>query len=141
MKKKHSFKLLVLSVFISLFLHIFVAYKYKTLNNKPAPPESERSGNSRGGIEDEKDSIWVNYGAVPCEYYNGIGIQFTGLTNTVMYVAPNSPAHKAGIKIGDELITDLWKMNLEFGQKIDIVVLRDGKQLVFSVTIDRICQQ
>jgi hypothetical protein len=143
MKQKHSLKTLLICLLISLALHIFVVFKTKT----PGEPISDVTHHQQpdagrlNDLDDNKTNIWVSSGVVPCDSYDGIGIQFNALTGIVSHVAPDSPAYKAGIKNGDELITPLWNMELFFAQKIDLVIVRDGKHITLPIIVDRICHE
>lgn len=143
MKQKHSLKILLISLLISLALHIFVALKMET-QGEPIDDvtEDQQSNASRSdGLDDNKTSIWVSSGTLLCDSYDGIGIQFNAITGIVSHVAPGSPAHKAGVKNGDELVTPLWNMDLTFGQKINLVVIRDDKRITLPIVVDRICHE
>ena len=143
MKQKQSLKLLIISIILSTLLHTFVMYRYKSPQINP--PQNEQHGsasNSEGeDLDDKKTSIWVSPGIRPCDSYEGIGLQFNGITGIVSHVAPGAPAHIAGIQVGDELITPLWNMQLAFGQVLDVVVLRNEKKITIQVVVDRICHE
>jgi hypothetical protein len=143
MKQKQSLKLLIISIILSTILHLFVMYRYKTPKiDPPQTGQRQSSSNGRGeDIQDKKTSIWFTPGIVPCDSYDGIGLQFNAISGIVTYVAGNAPADLAGIKVGDELITPLWNMELTFGQSLDVIVLRDGKKITLSVVVDRICHE
>ena len=86
--------------------------------------------------------------------YKGIGVEITLMENggvKVSNVLDNSPASKAGIKVGDIFVsingTDVSKNNAldvsniikSFKNKnIDIVVKRDGKDIKFTLTLDEV---
>jgi len=143
MKQKNSLKLLLLSLVISSLLHFFFILKYRYTATDPVQSEQHQSRNQDPpqDLDDGKTSIWVSPGVVPCDSYEGIGVQFNAITGIVTHVASNAPADKAGLQIGDELVTPLWSMELAFGQKIDLVIVRDGKRLTMPVIVDRICHQ
>lgn len=144
MKQKNSTKLFLICLLLSLLLHMLAAIQFSPKINELQPPpatQSQNNSNGNGSKEDEKTYIWVSAGIIPCDTYEGIGIQFNSITGIVNYVASGSPADKAGLEIGDELITPLWGMDLMFGQKIQIIVSRHGKRLTMPVVVDRICQQ
>jgi carboxyl-terminal processing protease len=83
--------------------------------------------------------------------FEGIGVEFNvfGDTVNVVYVIPNGPSDKAGLKIGDKILTvndsSLVKRNLETdqikklirgerGSKAVLQILRDGKKATYTVT-------
>ena len=140
MKQKNSLKIFLSCLLLSLALHLLLAAKFSPKINQPQPPPVTENA-SRGDSENSKINIWVSAGIIPCDTYEGIGIQFNSITGIVNYVASGSPAHKAGLEIGDELITPLWGMDLVFGQKIQLIVSRKGKQLTLPIIVDKICQQ
>jgi hypothetical protein len=140
MKQKNSLKIFLFCLLLSLALHLLVAAKFSPKMNEPQlPPVAENE--SGGNNKDETTTIWVSPGIIPCSTYEGIGVQFNSVTGIVNYVASGSPADKAGLEIGDELITPLWSMSLVFGQKIQLIVSRKGKQLTLPIIVDKICQQ
>jgi hypothetical protein len=143
MKKKESLKILLLCILASIILHLLVAYKYRSPQVDPPQNAEQKSRDKKqsDSLDDSKISIWVGLGPVPCDSYEGIGVQFNSLTGIVSHVAPGAPAYNAGIRIGDELVTPLWNMKLIFGQVLTIVVLRNSKDLTFKVVVDRICHQ
>lgn len=143
MKQKQSLKLLLLCLIASILLHLFVAYSYRSPEISPPQNAEQQSSNKKqdDSLDDGKTSIWVGLGIAPCDSYEGIGVQFNALTGIVSHAAQGAPAHNAGIRIGDELVTPLWNMQLAFGQVLDVVVLRSGKRLTFKVVVDRICHE
>jgi S1-C subfamily serine protease len=141
MKQRNSLRLLSTCIIVSLLLHLFIAYSFNRPNVEPPPENSQRKEQTKSDEEDNKTSIWVSPGIVPCDSYDGIGVQFNQITGIVSHVAPDSPAYKAGVKNGDELVTPLWNMQLIFAQKINLVVIRDGKHITLPVVVDRICHE
>lgn len=142
MKRKNSLRLLFACLLFSILLHFLAALKFSPKVEKPQPQsDNNKQAKAAGDSEDGKTSIWVSPGIVPCDSYEGIGVQFNALTGIVSHAAPGAPAHNAGIRVGDELITPLWNMSLTFGQVLDVAVLRNGKKLTFNVVVDRICHE
>lgn len=82
----------------------------------------------------------VTVGTVPEFGYNGTGYKISGVTE-------GSPAAKAGMKAGDIIIKFATKMvgniydfmyavqDFKAGDKVDVVVLRDGKDMTFNVEL------
>lgn len=142
MKQKTSLKILFACLLFSIFLHFLAALKFSPKIQEPKPqPENNNQAKAAGDSEDNKTSIWVSPGVIPCDSYEGIGVQFNALTGIVSHAAPGAPAHNAGIRVGDELVTPLWNMSLTFGQVLDVTVLRKGKKLTFNIIVDRICHE
>ena len=124
-------------------MHILIASNVKA-PGEPISDNTQTQKSSSGkfdDLDDGKTHIWVSRGIIPCETYDGIGIQFNRITCLVNKVAPGSPADKAGLKENDELVTPIWNIDLVFGQKIDLVVIRDGKHITLPVVVDRICHE
>jgi predicted metalloprotease with PDZ domain len=140
MKQRNSLKLLLISLIASIMLHVFIALKYQhpIVDNAQNTQQSKKQ-HQQQDLDDGKTSIWASPGIVPCDSYDGIGVQFNGITGIVSDIAVGAPADKAGIRVGDELITPLWNMQLAFGQSLDVIVLRDGKKITLHVVVDRIC--
>jgi hypothetical protein len=141
MKQKHSLKLLLVCISVSIFLHLLAAYSFGPPPVKPPELSQQKQTQDEQGQQDKKNTIWVSTGITPCDSYEGIGVQFNSLTGIVSHAASGAPAYNAGIRIGDELITPLWNMKLTFGQVLDIEVLRNGKKLNFIIIVDRICHE
>lgn len=143
MKQKNSLQIFLISLLISLVLHVFLVYKVKAPGEHVSSNSQDQNSASenRGNLDDAKTHIWVSRGIIPCETYDGIGIQFNRITCLVNKVAPGSPADKAGLKENDELVTPIWNIDLVFGQKIDLVVIRDGKHITLPIIVDRICHE
>ena len=139
MKQKHSLKLLLVCLLVSIFLHLLAAYSFQPSVVEPPEPPPQQAQAEQG--QDNKNTIWVSTGITPCDSYEGIGVQFSSLTGIVSYAASGAPAYSAGIRVGDELITPLWNMKLTFGQVLDVEVLRHGKKLNFIIIVDRICHE
>lgn len=82
----------------------------------------------------------VTVGTVPEFGYNGTGYKISGVTE-------GSPAAKAGMKAGDIIIKFATKtvgniydfmyavQDFKAGDKVDIVALRDGKEMTFNVEL------
>ncbi len=140
MKQKNSLKLLLVCISVSIFLHLLTAYSFGPSPVKPPEPPP-RQAKTQESQQDKKNTIWVTTGIVPCDSYEGIGVQFNALTGIVSHAASGAPAYNAGIRIGDELVTPLWNMELTFGQVLDVTILRRGKKLTFTIVVDRICHK
>ena len=145
MKNKYnSKKLLLISFIISLILHFYAAHHF---SQKKMIQEQKNKGNSSEREQQvsygpkEKHNIWFSPGIVPCDSYEGIGIQFNPITTIVTNVAKDGPAYNSGIRTGDEIITPLWNMDLRFGQRLNVKVKRDGTILEFNMVVNRICKE
>jgi C-terminal processing protease CtpA/Prc len=141
---KHS-KLtpLILSIVASIILHFYLMFKKIENTEIKQQKKQEQNHSANNGGDKDKDTtqkIWFKRSAIPCDSYEGIGLQFMLLTGIVTYVAPDSPAWKAGLRTGDELITPIWNMDLKFGQQVEIIAKRDNTNLKFNVFVDRICK-
>lgn len=141
MKQKNSLKLLLVCLLVSICLHLLTAYTFQPSVVKPPEPPEQKQAQAEHEQQDKKNTIWVSTGIVPCDSYEGIGVQFNSLTGIVSHAASGAPAYNAGIRIGDELITPLWNMELTFGQVLDVTVSRHGKKLTFTIIVDRICHE
>lgn len=133
---------LIISLILSISLHFYLIFKKieNTEIKKQQEQQQQKRGSSDGEDKDTTQKIWFNRSVIPCDSYEGIGLQFMLLTGTVTYVAPDGPAWKAGLRAGDELITPIWNMSLKFGQQVEIIAKRDNTNLKFNVFVDRICK-
>ena len=139
MKHKKSISLIV-SVLLSFAMHMFFLLK-KINTDKQEDLKQEQSLNNSGkGEEDGKQKIWFRKSEIPCNSYDGIGVQYSQISGVISHVAAGGPADRAGIKVGDEFITPVWYMDFKFNQKVEIIVKRDNVNLKFNVLIDRICK-
>lgn len=111
-----------------------IAHDVQKLSSKPdyvkvVEPAQRPSGRAR-----------VTVGTVPEFGYNGNGYKLSGTTE-------GSPAEKAGLKAGDIIIKFGPKtvgniydfmyavQDYKAGDKVDVVVLRDGKELTFTLEL------
>lgn len=134
----------MIALAVSIVLHaVLASYRYEAAKPPEKKPEQQERKNSDRDNDGsgEQVKIWFNKGIVPCDYYVGIGVQFMHLTGIVTHVAHDGPAWKAGLRAGDELVTDIWNMDLKFGQTVDLVVKRNGKTLKLKAIVDRICRE
>jgi predicted metalloprotease with PDZ domain len=133
------------ALILSIVLHFFVVIsRYKKYEVPNKNQEQHQNQNKGGGADKEEETtskIWFSSGVIPCDAYEGIGVQFMALTGIITHVAHDSPAWKAGLRAGDEFITPIWNMNLKFGQNIEVAVKRSGKTLKFNILVDRICKE
>mgnify|MGYP002624620975 CR=1 FL=1 len=126
-------------------------------------PETLRDGLYRGLVESLGDPYAVYY--TPEEFealekdargeYSGVGIatDWDSATSEVVIteVYPDSPAERAGIHTGDRILSADGHLAADYdmeglgefirgekGSQVELVILRDGRQLYFTVTRDNI---
>jgi hypothetical protein len=70
------------------------------------------------------------------KFYGGIGVVdgMYGITEVV----PGYPAHKAGIQVGDEIVSG-EPIRGEVGTPVDVTVLRGMRRISFHLVRDKIC--
>jgi C-terminal processing protease CtpA/Prc len=138
-------KLYFVALALSIVLHFVAANMFSQKKLIDKNKQQSNSNNSKQHqIKDDEDRyqhIWFKRGVVPCDTYEGIGIQFQLITGIVTYVAIDSPAYKAGLREGDEIVTPIWSIDLKFGQVLDIKIKRNNKEFIFKTTVDRICRE
>ena len=72
------------------------------------------------------------------DFYGGIGI-ILGTDGFIIEVADGYPAARAGIVPGDVIEGDTKYIKGKIGTPVDVVILRDGKTLKFSLIRAKIC--
>lgn len=93
--------------------------------------------------QDENDWKFVvsNGNGLSCpEYYMGVGFKYDW-SNIVTEVEPSSPAERAGIMIGDRMISDENLKIMEEGTHVMIKMSRNGQELDFPLTVSKICYE
>ena len=74
----------------------------------------------------------------PKQAYGGIGLQFERVPESknpqyvIKVVAPNQPADKAGIQVGDIIEGDPLRFKGPVGSDVDVEVIRAGKKKLFA---------
>lgn len=74
--------------------------------------------------------------------FGGIGVKFKAVTNKGLIVdsIPSFyPAFKAGVRLGDKLITDITKIRGEIGTMVDVTFERNGQPQTISIRREKIC--
>lgn len=73
------------------------------------------------------------------EWYGGIGIN-QDFFDQVVIVHPGYPAHKAGLKSGDKILSPkMANIRGEPGTEVVLLVQRNGQILTFYIIRDKIC--
>jgi predicted metalloprotease with PDZ domain len=105
---------------------------------KPSPQQPEDGTDVQIKLLPSEKGLGTN-----CpDTYTGIGT-ITGFDGTVFEVAPGSPADKAGLRVGDELLNNedfginKWKEGTQKTMKIK----RNGKVVTKTITIGTICYE
>lgn len=78
------------------------------------------------------------------EEYIGLGVKYTPWNRGyVTGLAPNGPAAKAGIRVGDYVLneSDIDVRGLHIGQKVHVRLGRGGRETMVEVIVDRICAE
>ena len=128
---------------IVLVAHILLLYIFSKDKQEESIVNIKVS-NGSGNIklqQDDASRIWVGYGDTLCKHYDGLGFQYELITAVVTYVAPGSPADRAGLKKKDILVTPLWHMKLVFDQVVDVRVKRDNSIIDLTMKVERICEE
>lgn len=83
------------------------------------------------GVKDCKGDRW----------YGGIGIMSDFYTKKIEYVAPGYPAAKAGLRLGDIIMSDDSPTTIrgEVGSVLTITVVRNGEIITLDITRGKIC--
>jgi predicted metalloprotease with PDZ domain len=133
---------LSVAIIVSLILHAVILmiepenpYKIEEKKNKGSQEQTKIK------IKQGKDKIKISAyenSQEPCpKYYIGIGIlQSWG---DVLEVAKNGPAYKAGIQVGDTLLSQIDISKLKEGEVIDVTISRKGIILSYKIKVERIC--
>jgi C-terminal processing protease CtpA/Prc len=111
----------------------------------PAVPTSTLPPGDRGDEERFRFPPQLQEGpGLACEQsYRGIGIAHGYTGGYITAVAPGGPADRAGILVGDRLLSeaifvrDQW----EIGKRIPLSIEREGRQIDLVLTIARICYE
>jgi membrane-associated protease RseP (regulator of RpoE activity) len=74
------------------------------------------------------------------QWYGGVGLQ-NDFTDMIVEIAPFYPAYKAGLRLGDILITPPNTLRGDPGTIIDVTVKRGEDFMTFRVTRGKICYQ
>jgi len=136
---KNYLKLFVIVLLAHILLILFFSREAQISNQTPPQQQSSRSITYRDRQTQER--IWVGIGILPCDTYDGIGVQYDEITSVVSYVAKNGPADKAGLRAYDLIISPLSNMQLSFGQILDVKVKRNNEILQLTMKVDRICKE
>jgi hypothetical protein len=128
----------------SLMIHVacFVALVIQA----PAPAQEQSTPVAAERDGDDRDMQLLptpetDGDGLACEgSYRGIGIRHWP-NGEVVEVVAGGPAERAGMKVGDYLLSDalLQRDQYELGHRIPVRVDRDGKQLSLLVYVGRIC--
>lgn len=70
-------------------------------------------------------------------WYGGIGVVHNG--HKISEVAVGYPAYRAGVRVGDETISNIDVIRGEPGTSMNLVVIRDGVMLYFEMVREKIC--
>ena len=123
---------------ISIVLHSLLFFKLSSVEpDKPKPPQK-----AKGKERPVKISFlpMSKTATKPCkEFYVGLGVSYSPITDEISEIAPNSPASHNDIRVGD-LLTDLESYrNLPIGSKVQVTILRRGIIITKDVIINKIC--
>lgn len=75
----------------------------------------------------------------PGKSYIGIGVVVGAGADVITLVGTNTPASRAGLRVGDLLIDADWSKREIEGSVLTFLVLRDGLQFPVTLTVARIC--
>lgn len=111
------------------------------LGNSEKPVEFSEGKKPEKKVEKERGGVKVYFGSVPDFSYTGEGFKLSA-------VKEDGPAQKAGllagdivIQFGDKKIKDIYDYTNALGShkpgdEVDIIVLRDGKEMNFKATLE-----
>jgi hypothetical protein len=98
------------------------------------PPAAERSAANEEGVSLRKA---VPHASDKCKtFYGGIGVQ--SQVREIEAVYRGYPAHLAGIKVGDLIVSD-GPIRGEIGTPVTIVIQRGMRNITFHLIRDKIC--
>lgn len=119
----------------------FVYDVTEKIANSEKPVEFSEGKKPEKKVEKERGGVKVYFGSVPDFSYTGEGFKLSA-------VKEEGPAQKAGliagdivIKFGDKNIKDIYDYtnalgNHKPGDEVEIIVLRDGKEMSFKATLE-----
>ena len=128
---------------ISLVLHLILIGVSLKKETKVYPKKEQKKIKVKISKKGSNKFI-EKYGKEPCtKYYYGVGIKYY-LLGEVANIAPESPAEKIGIQIGDVILntSDLhFDKNDEsnLNRILKLRINRNGITLDFNLTIQKIC--
>ena len=158
---------MLIPLLFSLALHIFMLFELKNTNQNKNSSSTKKNSEGKDPYTkikvNVKNKISSGFGAsdkpkpeTDCKdcheckkYYYGIGVLMYPIIEEyeseckVLYVAPGSPAEKAGIKIGDWILSGSDKMCSLRGEENSIgqfVIRRKDITFTRSIVRKKICQ-
>lgn len=119
-----------------------------SLVEAPKKPEAKEEISKNDVVVKKEEKKGFGGPCDPKNSYGGIGLQFSRLPEdkkggapiySIVVVAPNQPADKAGILPGDLIVGDPLRFKGNIGTTVEVEVFRKGQRKVFSLVRAQIC--
>lgn len=99
---------------------------------------ANESDNENERMSKKEDGDGISFKKEDCpNQYIGIGVVYNVITGIIMDTNTNTPAYKAGIRVGDVLIDN--RPSYEEGKSYDILIMRNKLPMTFRVKAGKIC--
>lgn len=127
---------------LSILLHLFLLAPFvrPTEESKPPPIVKPPSGSTKELDVTLLGSVDKNATkACPGRTYVGVGLK--RMFDMVISVAPNGPADRAGVMVGDNVLNFevLAPDSYPVGYEVTLLIRREGRTKRFKMKTDKIC--
>lgn len=105
----------------------------------PPPPAKPVPVHTVWASDRDERLLGMSGNGLACKkHYRGIGVRTTWTTGAITEVAAAGPAERAGVLVGDHLLTE-GPFDLPVGTKVNVRLSRDGREYTARIAVDDVC--